>query len=262
MHAIFIYAEKLFLPVFAIIQIEPLGLKGIEMINRIDDLSPMKSARLAGTLYLILIGAGIFAQFFVRERLVVTGDPVATAANILASKGLFRAGFFSDMVMIVCDVALAWLFYVLLKPVNRNLAFLAVFFRLGMDAVLAVNMLNHFAALYVLGGTGYLTVLGVEQLKALSLFFLEVHRHGYLISQVFFGPYLFILGSLVYRSGFFPRLFGVLLVLAGCGYLIESLVMFLVPQLEVVTYPGLAVAGISELAFCLWLLIKGVGVIK
>ena len=228
------------------------------MINQIDYLSPRQSARLAGTLYLVLIGAGIFAQFFVRSRLIVAGDPASTAANILASEVLFRAGFFSDMVMIVCDVALAWLFYVLLKPVNRSLALLAVFFRLGMDAVLAVNMLNHFAALYVLEGAGYLSVLGVEQLKALSLFFLDTHRHGYLISQIFFGPYLIILGRLVYHSCFFPRVFGVLLVLAGCGYLIESLVMFLFRQFESITYPCLAVAGISELAFCLWLLIKGV----
>ena len=228
------------------------------MIYSIADMSPRKSARLAGIAYLILIAAGIFAQFFVRGKLIVTGDHAATATNILASEGLFRAGLFGDMVMIVCDVALAWLFYVLLKPVNRNLALLAVFFRLGMDAVLAVNMLNHFAALYVLSGVDYLSVFGAEQLKALSLFFLEVHRHGYLISQIFFGPYLIILGRLVYRSLLFPRVFGVLLILAGCGYLIECLVMFLFPQFEVVTYPGLALAGLSELVFCLWLLVKGV----
>jgi hypothetical protein len=228
------------------------------MENEFAGISPRKVSRYAGIGYLLLIIAGVFAEFFVRGRLIVPGDASATAELILGSEGLFRFGFVSDILMVILDLVVAVLLYVLLRPVDRTLALLAVFLRLGMDAVLAFNMLNHFAALHLLGGGSYLSVFNSEQLQALSLFFLEAHGNGYLISQFFFGPHQLVLGYLVYKSGYIPRIFGIGLALAGVGYLLESLVMFMAPAWESVTYPGLAVAGIAELTFCLWLLLRGV----
>jgi len=232
------------------------------MINRISDISLHQAARIAGLLYLIIIMAGIFAEFFVRQSLIVPGDATATADNIMASEGLFRVGIASDLVMIMCDVALALIFYVLLKPVNNSLSLLAAFFRLAQAAILGINLLNLFFVLQLLSGAAYLTVFGADQLHALVLLFLNGHGLGYSIGLVLFGLSLLVLGYLVFKSGYFPRILGVLLIVASLGYLIDSFASFLLPNYDdyeaifalVVFLP----AFIGELSMCLWLLLKGV----
>ncbi len=234
------------------------------MTNRIADLSLRQAARVAGFLYLIIIIAGIFAEFFVRQSLIVPGDATATADNIMASEGLFRIGIASDLVMIMCDVALALIFYVLLKPVNNSLSLLAAFFRLAQAAILGINLLNLFFVLQLLSGADYLTVLGADQLHALVLLFLNGHSIGYSIGLVLFGLSLFVLGYLVFKSGYFPRILGVLLIVASLGYLIDSFANVLMPNYE--TYEAIFAlvvflpAFIGELSMCLWLLVKGVKV--
>jgi len=223
-----------------------------------------KTARVAGVLYLIIIIAGIFAEFFVRQSLIVPGDATATASNIMASEGLFRVGIAGDLIMIMCDVALAVIFYVLLRPVSNSLALLAAFFRLAQATILGINLLNLFFVLQLLSGAGYLTVFGADQLPALILLFLNAHSIGYSIGLVFFGLSLFVLGYLVFKSGYFPRILGVFLLVAASGYLIDSFASFLLPTYEayeatfalVVFLP----AFIGELSMCLWLLLKGVKV--
>ena len=236
------------------------------MTNFIADTSPRQAARVAGLLYLTIIIAGIFAEFFVRQSLIVAGDAAATAANIVASEGLFRLGIAGDLIMIMCDVALALVFYVLLKPVSNALSLLAAFFRLAQAAILGINLLNLFFVLQLLSGADYLSVFGADQLEALVLLFLNGHSIGYSIGLVFFGLSLFVLGYLVFKSGYFPRILGVLLIVAAFGYLIDSFASFLWPTYEayeaifalVVFLP----AFIGELAMCLWLLVKGVNVHK
>ena len=223
-----------------------------------------KTARIAGVLYLTIIIAGIFAEFFVRQSLIVPGDATATANNIMASEGLFRVGIAGDLIMIMCDVALALIFYVLLKPVSNALSLLAAFFRLAQAAILGINLLNLFFVLQLLSGADYLTVFGADQLHALVLLFLNGHSIGYSIGLVLFGLSLFVLGYLVFKSGYFPRILGVLLIIASLGYLIDSFASFLLPTYEayeatfalVVFLP----AFIGELSMCLWLLVKGVNV--
>ena len=223
-----------------------------------------KTARIAGILYLIIIIAGIFAEFFVRQSLIVPGDATATANNIMASEGLFRLGIAGDLIMIMCDVALALIFYVLLKPVSKALSLLAAFFRLGQAAILGLNLLNLFFVLQLLSGADYLTVFGADQLYALVLLFLTGHSIGYSIGLVLFGLSLFVLGYLVFKSGYFPKILGVLLIVAALGYLIDSFASFLLPNYDdyeamfalVVFLP----AFVGELSMCLWLLIKGVKV--
>ena len=237
-------------------------LGNIGKTNRAADTSPRKAARVAGILYLAIIIAGIFAQFFVRSSLVVPGDAAATAANITASEALFRLGFVSDLVMILCDVAIGVLFYILLKPVNNTLALLAAFFRLAQAATLGINLLNMFFAVQLLSGADYLSIFSAEQLQALALFFLEAHAAGYSIAMVFFGLSILVLGYLLFKSGYVPRILGVLLVLASFGYLIDSFASFLLLNYAnyqaIFTQIVLIPAFISELALCLWLLVKGV----
>ncbi len=227
------------------------------MNNKINNISQRKTARLAGILYLLTIVFGIFAQV-VRSNLIVPGDALATASNIMASESLFRIGFISDLTMITCYFLTACVLYMLLKPVNKNLALLFVLFTLGSVSILFINMLNHFAALLLLSGADYLTVFGVDQLNGLVMLFLNLHTHGYFIAQIFFGLWLLPLGYLVYKSGYFPRILGVLLMIACFGHLIEFFTMFLFPNYEAIAYPGLVVATIGELGFCGWLLFKGV----
>lgn len=221
-----------------------------------------KTARIAGGLYLIIIIAGIFAEFFVRQSLIVPGDATTTASNIMASEGLFRAGIAGDLIMIMSDVALALVFYVLLKPVSNSLALLAAFFRLAQATILGINLLNLFFVLQLLSGADYLTVFDADQVQALVLLFLNGHSTGYAIGLVLFGLSLFVLGYLVFKSGYFPRVLGALLIVASSGYLIDSFARFLLPTYDnyeaILTLVVFLPAFIGELSMCLWLLLKGV----
>jgi hypothetical protein len=231
------------------------------MTNRYVDISLSKAARAAGVLYLTIIVMGIFAEFFVRSSLIVAGDATATANNIMVSEGLFRLGIAGDLIMILCDVALALLFYVLLKPVNKSLSLLAAFFRLTQAAVLGVNLLNLLFVLQLLSGADYLAAFSAEQLYALVLQFLDAHGIGYSIGLVFFGIQCAVLGYLICKSDYIPRILGILLILASAGYLTDSFAKFLLSEYQnyetlfalVVFLP----AFIAELSLCLWLIIKG-----
>ena len=228
------------------------------MSNGDKETSPLVYARVAGVLYLVIIVFGIFSEAFVRSSLFVQGDAAATAGNILASQGLFRLGFFADSVMFLCDVALAVLLYVLLKPVSKTLALVAMFFRLTQTAVIAMNLLNYHAAVVLLGGSGYAGALEPGQLHSLAHFFLELHAHGYDLGLLLFGVHCLLLGRLVVRSHYIPRILGFLMMAAAVAYLIGSYTRFLFPNYLSAVTPVYIVAFVSELAFGLWLIVKGV----
>ena len=215
-----------------------------------------KTARIAGFMYLGNIITGIFAQV-VRSTLIVPGDAAATAKNIMASEWLFRIGFVSDLIMVTFYLLMGLVFYVLLKPVNKNIALLMLLLNLAGVPMLGINMLNQFATLLLMSGAGYLTVFGADQLHALGMLFFNLHEYGYSIAVISWGFYLLPLGYLVFKSGYFPRILGVLLMLASFCDLIQFFQIFLFPDYEVITYPGLAVAMIAEFSFAFWLLVKG-----
>ncbi len=227
--------------------------------------SPNTYARIAAVLYLIIIGAGIAAQFFVRGSLIVPGDAAATAQAITASESLFRLGIAGDLVMIAADIALALVFYILFRPVSHALSLLAAFFRLVQAAILGINLLNLLLVLKLLGGADYLAVFGADQLAAQALLYAEAHGMGYSLGLVFFGLNCLVFGYLVIKSRYVPRILGFLLIFAGAGYLVDCFAGFLLPD----TYAAYAdvfalvvflPAIVGELALCLWLLIKGVAV--
>jgi Domain of unknown function (DUF4386) len=222
--------------------------------------SPLVYARTAGLFYLIIIVLGISSEVFIRGTLIVTGDAMATATQIQASEGLFRMGLVADAVMLLSDVAIAVLFYVLLKPVNKTLALTAAAFRLTQASILGFNLLNYYAALMLLKGVGYARGFETDQLHALVMLFLDLHSHGYDLGLIFFGFSILILGYLVVKSDFFPGLLGYGLMAAAIVYLTGSFTRFLFPDYVSLIAPIYVVPLVAELSFCVWLLVKGVKV--
>ena len=216
-----------------------------------------KTARMAGVLYSIYIVTTIFANVS-RTKLIVFGDAIATANNILASEWLFRIGFMSDVLAGVLFLLAAWALYVLLKPVNKNIALLFLLLNLGGVAVQCINMLNLFSAVLLLSGADYLKVFQADQLQALAMLFLDLHKNGFMVAQLFYGVWLFPLGYLVFKSGYLPRILGIVLMVECFGWLMYTFQFFLFPSYVVISYLSFAVGFIGEFSLTLWLLIKGV----
>jgi hypothetical protein len=225
--------------------------------QKIADQSPRKTARMAGLFYLIFILTTVLATY-VRSRIIVSGDAAATANNIVSSQGLFRVGFVTELVSAVFFLLAAWALYVLLKPVNKNLALLFLLLNLGGVAVECLNALNLFAALQFLSGANYLNVFQTGQLQAMAMSFLNSYTNGFVIAQIFFSAWLLPLGYLVYKSRSLPRFLGILLILDFFGNLSWFLQFFLLPDYGILSYPGNAISFIAEISITLWLLIMGV----
>jgi len=202
-----------------------------------EKMNPNKTARIAGFLYLILMVCGIFSYMFVNSRLIVPGDTATTINNIMASESLYVSGIVSWLISQTVFILLVYVLYKLLKPVNKNHAFLMVMFVLVAVPISFINELNKFAALLLLSGADYLTAFDVGQLQALVPLFLDLHEYGIHINSMFFGLWLLPLGYLVFKSGYIPRILGVLLMIGWFGYMLEL-----------------------EFLLVLWLLIKGVNV--
>jgi len=232
------------------------------MTDRALVASPKTYARVAGLLYLIVIVAGIFAEIFVRGQLVVANDAAATAHNIVTHELRYRLGFAAELIALSCNVPLALIFYELFKVVNRRVTLLAVFFSLVGTAIEGVDLLNHLAPLTLLGGGGYLSAIPAEQLQAQAYLSLRLFELGFAICLVFFGLFCVSLGYLIFRSGFLPRIIGVLLAFQGLCYLANSFTDFLAPKYAALVFSVLVVSAVGEISLCLWLLVMGVNVAK
>src|SRR5713226_4636874 len=190
------------------------------------------AAKVAGFLYLFLMVTAMFAGFYARGPLIVPGDVVQTAKNIATSQQLFRIGTVSDLITFAGDVILVLALYVVLKPVNRNVALLAAFWRLAECAILAVITLNDFVALRLLSGADYLRAFDTQQLQALARLFVGVQADGYLIGLVLFGLGSTVFSYLWFKSRYIPR------GLAAWG-IFSSLVVAIV-TLAIMVFPSLA----------------------
>lgn len=221
-----------------------------------DKMNPNRLARMAGLLYVIPWVLSIFA-FMLRQNLIVPGDAATTANNIMASESTFRLSIVSDLIVQAVFVFLVLLLYKLLKPVNKDHAALMVILFLVSVPIAMLNMLNQAAAFLLLSGADHLTPFTTDQSQALVPLFLNLHEVGIMIAYIFWGLWLFPLGYLVFKSGFLPRILGILLMISCFGYLIDFFTFFLFPNFGVAinTFTGWA-----ELFLCLWLVIMGVNV--
>ena len=240
---------------------ECLATKRMEQMEQTAGESPRLTARVAGALWLTIIVASAFADFFVRGGMIVGSDAAATAANILANERLYRLGAAVVVVYLACDIAVALVCYELLKPVSRGLSLLASFFRLGMVAVLGANLRDLFAPLYFLKSASLSTAFRAEQLQALALASLDLYEQVFFLALVLFGFHCAVIGYLVYRSTFLPRIAGVLVMITASCYLIHGFTRVLSPALATRLFPYLMPVGFpGELLLALWLLAFGVNV--
>jgi hypothetical protein len=236
----------------------------INKTARIADISLRQAAIVAGLGLLLMMVPAIFMNFFVLESLIVPGDAATTANNFMANEFQFRIGICSFVIVIILDVLVAWGLYVFLKPVKKSLSLLAAWFRLLYSAVFGFALLNLFTVLRLISDADFLTVFETDQLYAQVMLSLNAFNDGWAIGYVcFFGLHLIVLGYLVYKSGYIPRVLGVLLIIGGFGYLIDSFALLLLPNYN--AYKGIFSLLIlptlpGELFLALWLLIKGVKV--
>lgn len=241
--------------------VKPNRLANAQMTNRSAEASPQRYARIAAVLYLLITVAAIVAHFYVPSTLIVPGDATATANNIMASEQLFRFGAVgSELVVLLSEIVLSVILYVLLRPVSKTLSLVAAVSRLAMTTIHGINLLNYFFVLQLLSGADYLAVFGSEQLHALVLLFLDAHSYGFTIGIAFLVLHVFVLAYLIYKSGYFPKILGILFVIAGLGYLIDSFALLLSSGYETTPVFIAIPIAVAEIAFPLWLLIKGVNV--
>lgn len=219
-----------------------------------------KTARTAGLLYLVVVVAGIFSLAYVPSQIVVEGDASATVGNITSMDSLFRLGILAGFIGYAAFLLLPLALYRLLAPVDRDIAALMVAFAVVSVPVSIVNLLNKLDILSLVSGK-HLEALTAEQVQAQVMLSLEAYGNGILVSEIFWGLWLFPFGYLVFRSGFLPKVLGVLLM-AGCiGYLTDFVGSLLFPG-----YPEMAIANfvtkpasVGEIGICLWLLVVGAG---
>ena len=217
-------------------------------------------ARMAGVLFLLSIIGGGFGEFYASSALVVPGDAAATAHNLIASNLFYRLGFLGYLTEAVCDVGLAYLLYILLRPVHPNLVKLAVLFRIMATATFAFSELFYFAPTLILGGDGYLKSFSPDQLHALVLLSLNIYGTTGNLYIVFYGIASLIFGYLMMRSGYFPRVLGALLALGGLGFVIMNVLLILTPAYASSFLLLPTILAIVSLAG--WLLFRGVDVVK
>lgn len=212
------------------------------------------AALLAGIGLLVMAIAAPFAELYAYPQLVVPRNAAETVQNIIANKTLFTSAIFGYLIAFLCDVLVAWALYVFLKPVDENLSLLTAWFRLVYTVIALVALLNLVTVLELLDMSTGPTLFPPDQLQAQVMLALDTFRSHWYFGLLFFGVHLGLLGYLVFRSTYIPRILGILLVIAGLGYLLNSLKPFLFPHINLdfaeYTFYG-------ELIFMLWLLIKG-----
>jgi hypothetical protein len=216
-------------------------------------------ARTAGVLYLILVLTGIFSLAYVPSQVFVDGDAAAKVASIAAHASLFRLGIVASFVAYIAFLLLPLALYRLLGPVDRIAGALMVAFAMVSIPLAFVNLMHKLDVLSLLSGADHLSAFPSEQLNAMVMLSLDVYRNGMLVTEIFWGLWLFPFGYLVYKSGFLPKVLGMLLMLGCFGYLTEVLGAMLMPGYSesmlasVVSLP----ASVAEISICFWLLIMG-----
>jgi hypothetical protein len=220
--------------------------------------STRNPGRVAGLWYLLLVLAGPIRLIYIPSKLFVHGNAAATASNIAAHEWLFRLGIVSDLFCAVILIFLTLALYRLFKAVDQNLAVLVVIFGGVMPALIDfVGIVSDAAALTLVRGADFLSVFDKPQRDALAMLFLRLRDHQNTAAEILWGLWLFPLAILTYRSRFLPRFLGVWLTINGFAYVLLSLTGELLPQYQNKLFLLSQPALFAEIAFMLWLVIKG-----
>jgi hypothetical protein len=219
--------------------------------------STSNRGRLVGLLYLLVSIPGFFALIYVPTKLIVHGNATVTAGNIAASETLFRVGIACNLISQILFIWVAVALYDLFKSVNRRHAVVMVGLIVISVPIALLNELNAIAALILVRGADFLSLFDQPQRNAMAMLFLSLHTQGFVIAEIFWGLWLFPLGLLVYRSGFLPRILGILLMLNCLSYVVNSLTSILAPPYTHIVSQWMRPLGFGELIFMFWLLVMG-----
>lgn len=215
-----------------------------------------KTARMAGFLYLIYMVTHIISDVW-RGSFIVPGDAAATVSNIMAHEWLFTVTVVGDLLAAALFFLTAWALYVLLKPVNKNLALLFLLLNLGSVVIQCASDLFLVTSQLLINGPDYLNVFQVDQLQSLAMFFLDLREKAFTVAWLFSGAWLFPLGYLVYKSGFLPKFLGIVLMVHCFTWLLTFFQSFLFPGFDAITYVSYPLGFIAEFGLTLWLLVMG-----
>ncbi len=229
--------------------------------STLGDVSPRRAARYSGIAYLALFVLAMFANFFVREGLVVSGDAAATFANIAESQTLFRFGLVAFLAIFILDVGIAWGLHVVFERISRQVSLVAAWFRLTYTVFLGVAAIFFFLALELVSGAGHLASFAQAQLESQVLLAVNAFNYTWLIGLVAFGLHLGLIAYLMVRSGSVSRVLAVFLAAAGAAYVVDTTAFSLLPNYTDYAGAFLAMVAIpsviGELAFTIWLLRGG-----
>ncbi len=234
------------------------------MENQNTITSQYKAARLAGLLYLIAMATGLFAEFYVRfpSTLVVNGDAAKTASNIMANERLYRIGIANNIITFAIDVALIWALYVLLRPVNRNLALLAVFFRLVETTIACVAIINSYVAMQFVNDVEHQKAFDSNQIQALSILH-DTYALTFVVVAIFLGLGSTIFNYLLFKSRYIPKALAAWGIFASLLLLMSQFAIIIFPAVEKIIIPACyGPIAIDEIALGFWLLFKGANIPK
>jgi hypothetical protein len=223
------------------------------MVSPVTKITTGRFALIAG-IAMVFMGTTPYAEFFVYHKLVLSGSAEATVKNILANKNLFISGIFGYLVNFIADVVAAWAFYGLLKPVNEMLSLLTAWFRLVYTVISLAALLNLLTVLRLVNSSENLTIFDADQLHYQVMFSLHAFRDGWSFAYYFFGIHLVLLGYLIFKSTYMPRIIGVLIIVDGLGWIISTIQPVLFPHINL---DFIAITFFGELVLLFWLLIKG-----
>lgn len=233
------------------------------MENQTTIVSQNKAARLAGLLYLIAMATGLFAELYLRfpSSLIVVGDTAKTLSNIMANELLYRIGIANNIITFAIDVVLIWALYILLKPVNRNLALLAVFFRLVETTIACVAIISYYVAMQLLSDDNHVKAFDPEQLQALSIMHYS-YALTFTIVAIFLGLGSTIFNYLLLKSRYIPKALAVWGIFSSLLLVMSQFAIIVLPDLEKIILPAsFGPIVIDEIALGFWLLFKGVNVV-
>jgi Domain of unknown function (DUF4386) len=220
---------------------------------------PNLYARIGGALYLVIIVLGIFSQIFVRDKVIVPGDSVATAANLTSMEALWRAGIAAEVLMAITTVTLAMVYYYLLRPVHKEINLLATLLRMTSVTVQTSALVYLLLALYPVTNPAFTKTFAPDQVAAFASMAIRSHSYGYSTALLFTGCTFLVHGWLIFNSGYLPKFLGVMIEIAGVGYISNGFAQILFPNVAGIVFIAIIVpVFVGETTVSLWLLIKGV----